>query len=274
MRVIRSLFLSVIFLLILCDSGLCFTVPDDTIVYVTPYGEKYHREDCTYTEDVTSMTIRKAERSGYEPCSRCHPDIHTGKYVSNWDGDSSSYSSSRSGPDKPNSSLSRGPWYASPLVAILIIVLMGVFVKFIVSFIVSYRRSAYQNRQKYLESLRKKAQFETERQEYQKLYGGKDPRTLVNMPHQYEIGPDDFPKEVGAAKDWGPSLTVYLSASGQCYHKRPGCSGAHIPVNIFDDRLLSKRPCGNCRPENRRPSFRWYSEYKRIQDIKETYKID
>lgn len=53
---------------------LAYSVPDDTIVYVTPHGEKYHTSDCSYLTTYDSMTIKEAENRGYEPCSRCNPD--------------------------------------------------------------------------------------------------------------------------------------------------------------------------------------------------------
>lgn len=75
-----------VMLFALFTTAFAYVVPDDTIVYVTPTGEKYHREDCSYTTTVRSMTIKAAERKGYDPCSRCNPDVLTGEYHSDWDG--------------------------------------------------------------------------------------------------------------------------------------------------------------------------------------------
>ena len=64
-------------------SIVCFayTVPSDTLVYITPTGGKYHRQGCTYLyENTNSISIRAAEQKGYEACSRCNPDILTGNY--------------------------------------------------------------------------------------------------------------------------------------------------------------------------------------------------
>lgn len=93
----RFLSLAAAFLLLMAFCALpvlAYTVPHDTIVYVTPTGEKYHREGCTHTTAVTALTIRTAERQGYTPCSRCRPDILTGIYVSTWDGDAGESGSS------------------------------------------------------------------------------------------------------------------------------------------------------------------------------------
>lgn len=63
------------------SSSAAYSVPSDTIVYITPTGSKYHRYKCTYTSTVSSMTIAAAEQAGYGPCSRCRPDIRTGTYT-------------------------------------------------------------------------------------------------------------------------------------------------------------------------------------------------
>ncbi len=81
---------------LLITVALAYTVPDDTIVYITPTGTKYHREDCSYTTTVRSMTIKEAESRGFDPCSRCDPDRVVGSYSSNWDGSNSSSGSSSS----------------------------------------------------------------------------------------------------------------------------------------------------------------------------------
>lgn len=76
--------------MLLLVSPLCYaySVPSDTIVYVTDSGTKYHRESCSYLKSSRSMTIAQAKASGYEPCSRCNPDRITGEYESTWNGES------------------------------------------------------------------------------------------------------------------------------------------------------------------------------------------
>lgn len=92
MRKLFSVFL--VFLLIVSTCS-AYTVPDETIVYITPTGTKYHREDCSYTGSVRSMTIQAAEKSGYSPCSRCDPDRRTGEYTSGYERSSSNGSNSK-----------------------------------------------------------------------------------------------------------------------------------------------------------------------------------
>lgn len=43
-------------------------------VYITTYGEKYHREYCRYlTHTKEEIELEKAKKWGYEPCKVCKP---------------------------------------------------------------------------------------------------------------------------------------------------------------------------------------------------------
>lgn len=258
-----------------------YTVPDDTIVYVTPSGTKYHRKDCSYTGSVRSMTIAEAERRGYGPCSRCDPDVLTDEYVSTWDGESggdsgisenSTDSSSESG---KSSRQPEEPWYSSPWSALLIVAAVGAFTKVVIILVGAVRRYRYKSRQEYLQNLRQQAKFESERLEYQELYGGKSPEQLVKIPPQYEIGPYGFPREKGVTDGWGRSFTVYLSYSGKCYHRWRDCCNSFYAVNIFDTkRLQGLRQCHLCWPDISPDDYPWCVEYLRIKAIKEKHGID
>ena len=47
---------------------------DETTVYVTPRGRKYHRRDCQHVRSgATAMSVEEAKKRGYTPCSRCKP---------------------------------------------------------------------------------------------------------------------------------------------------------------------------------------------------------
>lgn len=272
----RSLVL--VFAVLVLLSSVCYSyqVPDDTIVYVTPTGEKYHREDCTYTGSVRRMTIAEAKRRGYYPCSRCDPDFKTGKYVSTWDGqnggDGGDGGDSAS---KPASSSNGDPWYSSPWSAILVIAVVGALTKVVITLVSSVRRYRYQSRQEYLQNLRQQAKFESERLEYQELYGGRSPEELVEIPPQYEIGPDGFPREKGVTDGWGRSFTVYVAHGGKCYHRWRECSNSFCAVNIFDTkRLQGLRQCHLCWPDISPDDYPWCAEYFRIKAIKEKYGID
>lgn len=99
----KRLILFFLISLLLVLPVLAYSVPDDTIVYVTPSGTKYHREDCTYTNSsISSLTIRDAEARGYEPCSRCSPNVLQGEYIPPETSHSSSGSGSSHSTTPPN----------------------------------------------------------------------------------------------------------------------------------------------------------------------------
>lgn len=103
----KQIILFLLVSLLLVSPVLAYSVPDDTIVYVTPSGTKYHRKDCSHTTTVTSLTIQDAEARGYEPCSRCNPDIFLGEYIPPDTSHSSSGSSSHSSSSPSSGSIDR-----------------------------------------------------------------------------------------------------------------------------------------------------------------------
>ena len=47
---------------------------DNTLVYVTKSGKKYHTENCVYIKDksnITEISVDDAEILGYEKCNVC-----------------------------------------------------------------------------------------------------------------------------------------------------------------------------------------------------------
>lgn len=57
--------------------ALLLTVPKEganETVYLTQFGECYHKSDCKFVvgkDSLTAVTVRQAEEGGYEPCSWC-----------------------------------------------------------------------------------------------------------------------------------------------------------------------------------------------------------
>ncbi len=50
------------------------SLPDnESIVYLTPTGKKYHTADCPLLSDTAlPVTLEQALQEGLKPCSRCH----------------------------------------------------------------------------------------------------------------------------------------------------------------------------------------------------------
>ncbi len=50
------------------------TAGDNTLVYVTEHGTRYHTRDCRFVrEKGAAITLREARERGLKPCSRCRP---------------------------------------------------------------------------------------------------------------------------------------------------------------------------------------------------------
>ncbi len=46
---------------------------NETVVYITPTGEKYHEAGCAFLSDTAiPISLEQALLEGREPCSRCH----------------------------------------------------------------------------------------------------------------------------------------------------------------------------------------------------------
>ena len=48
-------------------------IAERRIVYITPYGKKYHTNDCIHTNATTLTTAKRARKDGYKQCSVCMP---------------------------------------------------------------------------------------------------------------------------------------------------------------------------------------------------------
>lgn len=62
------------FIIVFCPF-ISYANPEDTIVYITDTGSKYHSYGCGYLRSCNSITLEEAVKNGYEPCSRCNPPI-------------------------------------------------------------------------------------------------------------------------------------------------------------------------------------------------------
>lgn len=46
---------------------------DETIVYITEHGRKYHTQECRFASNARAVTLRAAKALGLTPCARCKP---------------------------------------------------------------------------------------------------------------------------------------------------------------------------------------------------------
>ena len=226
-RRIVPLVLSVVLLVFFCSlSALAYTVPDDTIVYVTPSGNCYHREGCTYTDPdtVTPLPIYKADQT-LRPCSRCHPDYLTGVYGSSSSSssvsDSSSYSSSPPVSHSVENHVSSAVQEPTKQHKDLYITLP--IIGALSGYIVFDRRDrARQAKQK------------------------SSPVSPAKPSAPSQPAPPVVPPPSADPPKPPADPTVYVSQRGSCYHKYPGCSGARYPIPL--SLVGRRRPCYNCHP--------------------------
>ena len=265
-------------------------VAPDTIVYVTPSGSKYHREDCSYTSTVRSMTITQAENQGYTPCSRCDPHRITGAYeppaqeYSSGSGSRSSSSSSgtRSWSPPPAPTVTYAPTetrmappatpqQSAPLSASASSLEKaplsnGQWLLVIVCFAgieIALPLLVYRFFDKRREKRRKEQKFLAEKAAFLQRLGGQSLRQAAGVPAHITFV-DGLPKDNNDAK-YG-SFTVYRSLRGQCYHAQELCfPSVYHPLHLFEAiERYQLRPCTWCY-KGRSAIPQWYKDYAALK---------
>lgn len=297
---VLAVMLAALFLLGSALVAFAYSVPDDTVVYVTDKGTKYHRYGCSYLKSSRPLTIAQAEASGYEPCSRCHPDTLTGTYGSDWDGSGESGSghgdsgsghggSGTTSTGRPKDPVIPKKEKADGWSRLLLLASLGFLVYCLISPLIVIPLEILQSRRHarvqeptltggrqqgpVLDLVPCAPENETFRQakaKYTALYGGRDPEELVHIPSGVEIGADGLPKVKGA-KGWGRTFTVYVSKAGRCYHQKRGCCGATKPVHVCEAGYRWSA-CSKCCKVL--PDLVWFNKYQRIKGIKKLYRIE
>lgn len=132
------------------------------------------------------------------------------------------------------------------------------------------RKKEYEQKVRELEHALQNAKENAERDVYLKIYGGKSALECAGAPTDCYISPDGYPAQMGPKK-YGNRFSVFVSASGKCYHSRKGCSNASIEVHYLQAKESGKVPCSICCPIP--PDLSWYEKYNDIRRIKEKYHI-
>jgi len=114
-------------------------------------------------------------------------------------------------------------------------------------------------------------QFLTEKAYYEYLFDNRSPEELSGMPGDVVIGPDGYPKEIGAS-GWGDRFTFYYSPTGVAYHRKKNCSSYGLmPAHAWTIYNSSRYSCSKCNPEL--PDMSWYSQYQQILSLMKKYEI-
>lgn len=250
----KRIFLVFVAIFLLISPCLSYSVPDDTIVYVTSTGTKYHRAGCSYLKSKRAMTIQQAEARGYGPCSRCNPSWKTGEYESNWDGQSSSSSSHVDA--RPTSTPTPDPipepekTEDAPLVLFWIAIPIF-FCIAIPAYVIKYR---------------------IDKKKYLAEYSGKSVSKEAGVPRWVFIDQDGVPRNKAYPNDKVDYLVVYISRKGKKYHSK-GCEYARNSTEILlsEAKRRGMQQCKVCKTTGSPPE--WLLKYRRIDHIRKKYKI-
>lgn len=118
------------------------------------------------------------------------------------------------------------------------------------------------------EEAKAKAEYETERNELIERIGNKSLREIAEVPHNIQFI-NSLP--VDNNDSLFGSFTVYISASGNCYHTKKGCSSANKAMHILKARRKYK-PCSRCCQRSYQVP-QWYLQYADIRDKCEKYNV-
>lgn len=287
----KRVFLFVFVLIIalsLVPEILAYDVPAGTLVYVTPKGKKYHREDCTYLTSAKSMTIAAAESKGYTPCSRCNPDILTGEYVSTWDGHSGGNGKTSAATSSPRPLSTPSPlpeekeginltmiWLITAVVLLVISIRQTIKKEEAKNSLRQANSELYRTK-KELNCTAEKLQRSEEKLEsvmlklrksekkYKQLwwthkYDGVEVSKAFSLPVDFTVTDEGVPH---ALYDPYLNLSVFQNNSG-VYHLR-SCSHVSL-INTQEKKIWeikSGQPCKACKPPVY--DFSWYERYKTI----------
>jgi methylphosphotriester-DNA--protein-cysteine methyltransferase len=68
--------LGLIIAVLVLIAGAVYAASQDTTVYITRTGEKYHTERCASVRNSKiAVSLGDAVSKGYEPCKRCKPPV-------------------------------------------------------------------------------------------------------------------------------------------------------------------------------------------------------
>lgn len=273
-------FVIVVLCLSLFTAAFAYEVSAGTTVYVTSTGTKYHRAECTYLASKKAMTIAAAEAKGYTPCSRCHPDVLTGEYKSNWNGSSWGSNGSTTVVRTPTPTPSPTPTPKSEQKGDDVVMLCCVIAIVVLLVIITIVDSKRQNHKDALAKANSKlqktenalqlAQEELERVNIQ-LQAFRKGYTQLKMLHKYQgvnvTETFKIPKGFIITENGMPYATqnkalnegVFYSQSG-IYHKRSCANSGYYGKTVKLWETKFGRPCKLCRPPV--CDFSWYYNYQ------------
>lgn len=255
---------SCLLLLLVLFNPVAYASNENTTVHITDTGVCYHRSGCGALRSDNEVTLRYAVENGYLSCDRCNPPKPDFDYVRKQT--RSKHESSSGSPSvDPNDSSSASSSSSSHLdLEIIILTIICYVLPFLI--VLLPLAPIFWRKIKFFISFRR------EKHHYSVLYRGRSPLEFISIPPGVALGPDDLPRNAGFVDDWGPDFTYYTADFlNLTFHRLRGCCGATTPIHAFYCTPRLFKPCPLCHTEY--PDLSWFRKYKKIQVIKEKYKI-
>lgn len=246
------------------------------------------------------MTLEKADKKGYRPCSRCDPP--TLGVVSEYD--SYTYSEYRHRYDAPAKTSSASndiaaqekskegnAWkdYGIASVCILLFTPLGwiilelsadIFKKLKArrqpAAMVPVHSGQYPQMEQVAKSsvpaVKYNAEHQAKADAYREQYEGRSIWEMADVPVWAYFDCQNLPHTLDCGSEPDPFI-VYVTEKGKCYHK-PGCrlAASGAPVNLCIAIRRGKCACKSCKPMSRVPDF--VKRYQHIKHIQSKYGID
>ncbi len=244
-------FLALTFILQKENTAEAYTGNGSTVVHITETGACYHKDGCGALRSDITITLEDAYIKGYQPCDRCDPPIYTGqaihiteKEVHRSTGNSFRESGVIKKAQKVTSEPNPLPWLIIKYSSICILII-GVSV--VAAMIIIKRIKASKEIKR--ETISRQQEYEARKKNYEENYKGRSIREIIGAPDDISI--DRNGKVVrGTATKQEPygDLTVFISYSGQRYHRSYSCRKSYgvVPVNIYDAVIHGYSPCYYC----------------------------
>lgn len=237
MRTKRLVILVLLVMLFLCVAPSC-TVSSDTTVYITTYGEKYHRESCSYLWNSSHpISLNQALTRGYTPCSRCNPPRHSVSESELPQGSSSKSLPMENAQIKPPFSLFR-IISAAVVTAFVCVILWKC----------KLRREAERSKIERLQRIRS----------LEETYDAKLFDEVFLPPSGFSVDDDGKPILCGEP------VLVFCWYGGSVYHKKDCHHAPPVQTPMWEAIGHGARPCKICAPGWY--DFSWYFKFKNLKD--------
>ena len=270
----------IVFLLSIIPVSTSYADNGSTIVHVTRTGSKYHKAGCSYLKSDISMTLADAVNNGYTRCSRCNPPVYDSTPRSSSPKLSETFTYDDNQTTRINNSAKTNSSNAYPATSTAAgsgtntWLLVGVIGAIAFSFYAIHRKTSLKESAsaKIVSGNQTQSIDIVDRERYYKMYAGKDPLSLVEVPEGTFLK-YGYPSTAGEGMAIYGKYTVYVGENSKVFHLNPNCGGNRLtPMNYY--LAWNFKHCPDCASGKiQLPTLKWYFEYREIERIKKDFKI-